>query len=406
MGDSQFGQLGDGTTTTTATPRGVSPSRGEVVDQFAAGIDAFYTLPNGPNGMVTAALTTSGKVYGAGYNFNGELGDGTFIDRSTPVAFGLPAGEKATQIAVSGSGIKALTATGRVFGSGRNENGQLGNGSTIPRQYDPETYARLSSGESTPVEFQQPVGHRAMTLFNRQIASRGYGSENPYPYTFVVSCPRKLSVGDRVFNDANGNGTQDPGEETMTGVKVRLYLSGSDTPLAEDVTDANGSWLFDGLDPGTYVVEIVLPAGFENTVTTGTSGDPTNSTSNDNNGVTSNGITVRSKPLVLALGTAPTGEISGRTTKSLDADAFQTVAFGVYRKPAQTETPASVITPPAPLVAPKTPQEAPARVAIESTRLGAAKTASERRVFPGQQRVLYDRRQESWSPHGAGSEGM
>lgn len=373
-GDNQFGQLGNGSTTPSATPVGFQLPAGEVATDFAAGIDVFYTLPYGPNGMVAAALTASGKVYGAGYNFNGELGDGTFVDRSTPVRFGLPAGEVATEIAVSGAGIKALTATGRVFGSGRNDKGQLGNGSSLPL-YDPVTYARLHAGEAIPVEFQQPVGHRAMHLWNRQIASQGYGAEYPYPYTFVVSCPRTLSIGDTVFEDANHNGVADAGERKVAGVKVRIYKDGSSTPLAEDTTDANGGWLFDNLVPGTYVVEIVLPAGFENTVNTATSNDPTNTVDDDNNGVLASGNTVRSKPIAIGLGGAPTGEVAGRTDATLDADGFLTVGFGIYKPPAVTR---SAAPPPVDAAPVRTPQS------VTKTLLRATKVASRLRLYGGQ----------------------
>ena len=72
-----------------------------------------------------------------------------------------------------------------------------------------------------------------------------------------------VSIGDRVWNDANGNGIQDPGEPGITGVKVQL-LDDSGNPITTTVTGADGHYSFDHLYEGTYTVQIdttTLPAG-------------------------------------------------------------------------------------------------------------------------------------------------
>ncbi len=70
------------------------------------------------------------------------------------------------------------------------------------------------------------------------------------------------SLGDRVWNDADGDGIQDAGENGLTGVTVQL-LSGS-TVIATTTTGANGIYTFGNLAAGTYTVRVVastLPAG-------------------------------------------------------------------------------------------------------------------------------------------------
>ncbi|MBD2355861.1 carboxypeptidase regulatory-like domain-containing protein [Tolypothrix sp. FACHB-123] len=74
------------------------------------------------------------------------------------------------------------------------------------------------------------------------------------------------SIGDRIWNDANGNGIQDTGESGLTGVTVKL-LSGSNV-LGTQVTGANGTYTFSNLQAGTYKVEVVQPSGYTQT------GDP------------------------------------------------------------------------------------------------------------------------------------
>ena len=78
--------------------------------------------------------------------------------------------------------------------------------------------------------------------------------------------PKPATVGDTVWNDANGNGVQDPGEAGIPNVKVNLTDgSGNVVTVA---TDANGKYKFESLMPGSYTISIdetTLPAGMKET---------------------------------------------------------------------------------------------------------------------------------------------
>jgi len=118
-GSNRYGQLGDGTTT----------NRNLAVEVVGLGSDVA-ALATGQDH--TCALTTGGGVKCWGRNYGGMLGDGTTIDRSTPVdVTGLNSG--ITAIAVGGTHTCALTTARTVKCWGNNDAGQLGDGTTTNR---------------------------------------------------------------------------------------------------------------------------------------------------------------------------------------------------------------------------------------------------------------------------------
>ena len=126
-GDNTYGQLGDGTTTSSTTPVAVNMI-GELSRKIIIAIAGAESH--------TVALTSEGKVYAWGRNNEGELGDGTTISRSTPVATdmsGVLSGKIVTAITVGDEHTVALTSEGKVYAWGRNTYGQLGDGTFTNR---------------------------------------------------------------------------------------------------------------------------------------------------------------------------------------------------------------------------------------------------------------------------------
>jgi alpha-tubulin suppressor-like RCC1 family protein len=118
-GDNGHGQLGNGTTTESHSPVAVSGLSSGVV-ALAAG------------GNFACALLSSGGVKCWGANEHGELGDGSTNDRSTPGdVVGLTRGVSA--IAAGSYHTCAVLTTGEVRCWGRNDLGQLGDGTKTDR---------------------------------------------------------------------------------------------------------------------------------------------------------------------------------------------------------------------------------------------------------------------------------
>jgi alpha-tubulin suppressor-like RCC1 family protein/phosphodiesterase/alkaline phosphatase D-like protein len=79
------------------------------------------------------ALCTDGTMVTWGWNFNGQLGDGTWVNNPKPVAVsrsGVLAGKTVVAIAAGNNHSLALCADGDLVAWGDNGYGQLGNGST------------------------------------------------------------------------------------------------------------------------------------------------------------------------------------------------------------------------------------------------------------------------------------
>lgn len=79
----------------------------------------------------TCAISTSNTAYCWGDNDEGQLGDGTsMIDRSVPVPVSMPSGITFTKIATGDNHTCALSSTGTAYCWGDNLNWQLGDGTT------------------------------------------------------------------------------------------------------------------------------------------------------------------------------------------------------------------------------------------------------------------------------------
>ena len=142
-GDNNYGQLGNGTYEDTYEPICISETQ-EVLKEKK--IINIYT-----NKYTIVALDSDGKVYTWGYNYSGQLGNGTNQDSNIPICISdiensTLKGKHIKDICMNESTVVALDDRGKVYTWGDNDYGQLGNG-TNENSYEPICISDIEESE-------------------------------------------------------------------------------------------------------------------------------------------------------------------------------------------------------------------------------------------------------------------
>jgi alpha-tubulin suppressor-like RCC1 family protein len=114
-GSNEFGQLGDGTTIERTTPVSVNLGQGKSALSVSSGESH------------SCAILNDRSVKCWGLNSNGQLGDGTTTDRSSPVQVAM-SGEKTIMVSAGSYHTCAISIDRTVMCWGDNWNGQIGDG--------------------------------------------------------------------------------------------------------------------------------------------------------------------------------------------------------------------------------------------------------------------------------------
>ena len=155
-GDNTQGQLGDGTTSQHTTPVRVAKPDGT---------DSTFTWTQAAAGRThSAAIGSDGQLYAWGDNTQGQLGDGTTSQHTTPVRVAKPDGTDSTftwtQAAAGRTHSAAIGSDGQLYAWGDNTQGQLGDGTT--------------SQHTRPVKAARPDGTDTGFTWIRAAAGDGY----------------------------------------------------------------------------------------------------------------------------------------------------------------------------------------------------------------------------------------
>lgn len=116
------GQLGDGTTNQSTTPIKIT----------VAGVTSWKAVAAGD--AMSFAIGGNDSLYSWGYNNFGQLGDSSTTQRTSPVTVHLPSGVLAKAVSAAANSAMALGTNDSLYAWGRNANGQLGIGSTADQR--------------------------------------------------------------------------------------------------------------------------------------------------------------------------------------------------------------------------------------------------------------------------------
>lgn len=187
----------------------------------------------------------------------------------------------------------------------------------------------------TPIgDFDSVIGPVTTNGFSIDTVDHGFApvaQPIPDPQPPTTGGPTCVSVGNRVWIDPNNDGLD--GDETgIDGVILQLFEAGADGQptgpvIATTISNATGYYLFSCVDPGRYVIQIPSDQFDDGAPLDGlrSSRDLPNAADDDrtDDGVdpANAGDAVRSRPIDLAIGDAPTGEPDRPAIDDMDFDA-------------------------------------------------------------------------------------
>ena len=273
-----------------------------------------------PNGMVLTTanlphdvtLTPGGGGYALadfGYQFDGSIGDRVWHDTG---ANGTQDGGEAGLNGITVTLLEAGPDT--TFGTGDDvtfpSQTTSGDGNYLFEDLAPGLY-RIDVDDTTV-----PAG-MVLTTANDPTTVSLSASQNVTNVDFGYDY--NGTVGDRIWNDVDGDTTQDPGEPGINGVTVTLNEAGPDGVLGtgddvsygSQVTAGDGAYLFQGLPPGLYRVDVTnstVPAGLQLT----TANDPLDLT-----------LAASANDLTADFGYLDSGSIGDRVWHDVDEDGVQ-----------------------------------------------------------------------------------
>ena len=273
-----FGQLGNGTTTTSSIPVLASLPAGVSATAISAG--TYFSLALGSNGQVYAfgegtngalgdggvankktpnpvslpagvtalaisagmrtgiVIGSDGNAYAWGANAFGQIGNGTAVDSSTPVKVSLPAGVQPLLVAEGAAHTLILGSDGNLYATGDNEDGQLGNGTT--------------TNKKAPVKVSLPAGVSATAIAAGEFHSLALGSNgNLYAWGYngngqlgngtTTNSPTPVEVNlpsapTAVFSGSSANASLAIGPPAVTPTSTVVGLSASTITYGQSVT--------------------------------------------------------------------------------------------------------------------------------------------------------------------------
>jgi alpha-tubulin suppressor-like RCC1 family protein len=192
-GRNDIGELGDGTVLHKSSP----------VQTVAGGTD-WKSVSSGRR--FSAAIKTDGTLWTWGNNYRGQLGDGTIIDRSSPVQT-IAGGTNWLKLGRFNrvAAAAAIKTDGTLWTWGLNSNGNLGDGTTVSKSSPVQTVAGGTDWVETSIGRFSGIGIKSDNTMwtwaesNRPVGGNwknvsAYTQEVTSSYWKKVACARKTTL--------------------------------------------------------------------------------------------------------------------------------------------------------------------------------------------------------------------
>ncbi|MGB5685984.1 MAG: SdrD B-like domain-containing protein, partial [Candidatus Electrothrix sp.] len=244
------------------------------------------TSSNDPQDITLAAGATDDTA-DFGFNTTGVIGDRVWLDENGDGV------QDAGEAGISGVTVYIDTDNNGGYTAGDIQAVTDSNGNYLLKGVAPGTHTVLVKSDTLPAglaanptddEDGASTPHQIVTTHplsageNYLTADFGYNWVSPVD-TDNPSAGATGAIGDRIWNDADGDGVQDAGEVGIVGVTVKLLTDDDgdgvyDVEFKTTTTGPDGRYIFDTLPPGSYVVAVdtasLNTAGYNTTPT----GDP------------------------------------------------------------------------------------------------------------------------------------
>ena len=240
-GSNSAGQLGNGTTTSSASPVRVSTTQTFVELSLGGLFDGH-----------SCGVTASSQLYCWGANGSGQLGDGTMTSRSTPVAISGPAGVSWKSVGAGTFHTCAVATHGTIYCWGLDGSGQLGNG-TKSSSLTPDTLAiggvtfrQVSAGDSHTCAVDN--SDIAYCWGRNHVGQLGTGDSISTQSPVTVAAPSGVSFAD-VHAFGFGSCARTPGDVAYCWGRNELGQLGTGSTSTGTLCDQSGSLISCSLVP-------------------------------------------------------------------------------------------------------------------------------------------------------------
>lgn len=211
-GNNVWGQLGDGTAVAKITPTQI----GTATNWQSANANRYHS---------SAGIKTDGTLWAWGNNQNGQLGDGTKMNRSTPAQIGTTANRKS--VSANMYNRLVVDTNGFLSGCGLNDKGQIGDGTNIQKTI------------FTPVGCPSGGTLRVDKISTNKDQLKVY--PNPVQDILTISYDQKIH-------------------------SVTIYNAAGQLVLTKEINDTKGTIDVSGFVSGVYLVKVNAANAFVKTV--------------------------------------------------------------------------------------------------------------------------------------------